>query len=89
MLLDVSFGLEIVEHEAQADAQKPGIHPLLHFTICIVLENKLCEHKLSPNRGTPPPLENMYTTFLGELQDNLLTCVYSNWGKGFRRKVRA
>lgn len=31
----------------------------------------------------------MYKTFLGELQDNLLTCVCSNWGKGFRGKVRA
>ena len=55
------------------------------LTICIILENKLCEHKLSPNRATP-----IWKTCIkhswGELQDNLLTCVYSHWGKGFRGK---
>lgn len=49
-MLDVSLGLEIVECEAQVDAQKPGIHPLLCF---IILGNKLCEHKLSPNQAGP------------------------------------
>lgn len=49
-VLDVSLGLERVECEVHADAHQPGIHPLFHFIICRILENKLCEHKLSPNQ---------------------------------------
>lgn len=57
-MLDVSLGLERVECEVHADAHKPGIHPLFHFIICRILENKLCEHKLSPNKQG-----NIYETF--------------------------
>lgn len=49
-MLDVSLELERVECEVHADAHKPRIHPLFHFIICRNLENKLCEHKLSPNQ---------------------------------------
>lgn len=39
------------ECEAQADVHKPGISPALHLIICALLENKLCEHRLSPNQA--------------------------------------